>query len=108
MYSGADNTGIQTAGVFVDAHRGPAPTRICVEPKPVGASLLAKNARATRAFRQPALSLTPIAGKPAPTRICVEPKTVGASLLAKNARTTRAIRQPALSLTPIAGKPAPT
>ena len=41
MYSGADNTGIQTAGVFVDAHRGPAPTRICVEPKTVGASLLA-------------------------------------------------------------------
>ena len=24
MYSGADNTGIQTAGVFVDAHRGQA------------------------------------------------------------------------------------
>jgi len=34
---------------------------------PVGASLLAKNARTTRASRQPALSLTSIASKLAPT-----------------------------------------
>ena len=34
---------------------------------PVGASLLAKNARTTRAFSQPALSLTSIASKLAPT-----------------------------------------
>jgi len=34
---------------------------------PVGASLLAKNARTTRAFRQPASSLTSIASKLAPT-----------------------------------------
>jgi len=61
-----DNTGIQTAGVIVDVHRGQAAsTRICRAP--VGASLLAKNAQTTRAFRQPALSLTSIAGKPAPT-----------------------------------------
>ena len=34
---------------------------------PVGAGLPAKNVGATRSFRQPALSLTSIAGKPAPT-----------------------------------------
>ena len=40
-------------------------TTECVSP--VGASLLAKNARTTRGFRPPALSLTPIASTLAPT-----------------------------------------
>jgi len=73
-----DTTGIQAARVIVDVHReqartteeqkkkrGGLTTTECVSP--VGASLLAKNARTTRAFRQPALSLTSIASKLAPT-----------------------------------------
>ena len=71
MYSGADNTGIQTVGVIVDVHRGQARSHRDLR-RSVGASPLAKNARTTQSFRQPALSLTSIAGKPAPTWICVD------------------------------------
>ena len=112
MYSGADNTGIQTVGVIVDVHRGQArshrdlrgtqnrrseparekragttgiqTTRVIVDAhreqarsymdlrRSVGASPLAKNVRAPRAFRRPALSLTSIASRLAPTGICVD------------------------------------
>ena len=71
MYSGADNTGIQTVGVIVDVHREQARSYRDLR-RSVGASPLAKNVRAPRAFRRPALSLASIAGKPAPTGICVD------------------------------------
>jgi len=71
MYSGADNTGIQTVGVIVDVHRGQARSHRDLR-RSVGASPLAKNVRTTQSFRQPALSLTSIASRLAPTGICVD------------------------------------
>ena len=98
---------------------------------PVGASMLAKNAQATQAFRQPTSSLTTIASMLAPTggsavhetcglarqrwrphsrpgSLQLYPIPVGASMLAKNAQMMRGVRQPASSLTTIASKLAPT
>ena len=71
MCSGADNTGIQTTRVIVGVHREQARSYRDLR-RSVGASPLAKNARTTRAFRRPALSLTPIASRLAPTWICVD------------------------------------
>jgi hypothetical protein len=61
-----DNAGIQTARVIVTHHRERACSyRVCAVS--VGASLLAKNAGTTRAFRQPVSSLSTIASGLAPT-----------------------------------------
>ena len=100
-----DNAGIQTARVIVIHHRERARSyRVCVVS--VGASLLAKNVRTTRAFRQPTSSLSIHREQARSYRVCIV--SVGASLLAKNVMTTRAFRQPASSLPTIASRLAPT
>ena len=99
MYSGADNTGIQTVGVIVDVHRGQARSHRDLR-RSVGASPLAKK-RTENAVIQTASVIVDAHREQARSYRDLR-RSVGASPLAKNARTTQSFRQPALSLTSIA------